>query len=284
MVLMKPNTEQWVIGGLLTISVITLLVLVWMRERSPEPRPVETTPEAVVEPEPAGPQYPIEEVQVPDSVAGGRLVPLPPLDDSDAYFALALGDVFGGNLTDLLADEALIEKVVTTIDNLPRAKLAERLRPLEGTPGSFAVEAGPDAERFRPAAQNYARYDALVSMFTTPSADSLVATYRRFYPLLQEAYINQGYPDGYFNDRVVEVVDHLLETPIPPEAATLVRPHVLYEYADEELESLSSGQKLLLRMGPEHAEAVKARLAEIRPMIAVDGPTDSPATTETEDP
>lgn len=271
----KPQTEQWIIAGVLGTAAVAFLLFYWLKSRTPVPEPVEPAPTEAVEPEPEGPQFPIEEVQVPESVAGGRLVPLPPLDDSDAYFALALGDVFGSDLGALLADEALIEKVVATIDNLPRQKLAERLRPLDGAPGSFTVEAGSDADSFRLAAQNYARYDGLVAMFTTPSADSLVATYRRFYPLLQEAYTNLGYPDGYFNDRVVEVIDHLLDTPIPPGAPPLVRPHVLYEYADAELESLSSGQKLLLRMGPEHAEAVKARLAEIRPLIAIEEPGDS---------
>jgi hypothetical protein len=96
----------------------------------------------------------------------------------------------------------------------------------------------------------------------------IAGIYRRFYPLMQEAYINLGYPDGYFNDRVVEVIDHLLATPDVSESPVLVRPNVLYEYADEELEQLSSGQKLLIRMGPEHRETVKAKLAEFRELIA----------------
>jgi len=35
----------------------------------------------------------------------------------------------------------------------------------------------------------------------------------RLYPLLQRVYVELGHPDQYFNDRVVEVIDHLLETP-----------------------------------------------------------------------
>jgi hypothetical protein len=43
-----------------------------------------------------------------------------------------------------------------------------------------------------------------------------------------------------------------------------VQPSVLYKYADPKLESLSSGQKLLIRMGPENETAVKAKLRELR--------------------
>jgi hypothetical protein len=96
----------------------------------------------------------------------------------------------------------------------------------------------------------------------------VAATYRRFYPLIQEAYTQLGYPDAYFNDRVVAVIDHLLETPAPAEPIELVQPHVLYKFADPKLEALSSGQKLLLRMGGDHAARVKSVLTELRDRIA----------------
>jgi hypothetical protein len=91
--------------------------------------------------------------------------------------------------------------------------------------------------------------------------------YRRFYPLFQKAYVDLGYPDGYFNDRVIEVIDHLLATPEIEGPVKLVRPHVLYQYADPELEQLSPGQKLLLRMGNEHSATVKEKLREFRGRI-----------------
>ena len=63
------------------------------------------------------------------------------------------------------------------------------------------------------------------------------------------------------------VIDHLLATPQPPEPLALVRPKVFWEYADPELEALSAGQKLLLRMGHENAALVRARLRELRALI-----------------
>ncbi|HKC44456.1 MAG TPA: DUF3014 domain-containing protein, partial [Burkholderiales bacterium] len=71
----------------------------------------------------------------------------------------------------------------------------------------------------------------------------------------------------YFNDRLVEVIDHLLATPTVTGPIKLARPWVLYEYADPALESRSAGQKALIRMGPENAARLKAKLREIRQRV-----------------
>ena len=46
------------------------------------------------------------------------------------------------------------------------------------------------------------------------------------------------------------------------------RPWVRYEYVDPALETLSAGQKILLRMGPENARQLKAKLREFRQRVA----------------
>jgi hypothetical protein len=43
---------------------------------------------------------------------------------------------------------------------------------------------------------------------------------------------------------------------------------VLYEYKDPALEELSAGQKILIRMGPEHRALIKSKLREIRTLLA----------------
>jgi len=81
--------------------------------------------------------------------------------------------------------------------------------------------------------------------------------YLRFYPLFQGAYQDLGYPTGYFNDRLVQVIDVLLATPQALGPIELVRPNVMYTYADPALEARPAGQKLLIRMGPENAALAK---------------------------
>lgn len=264
---MKARTEQWLIGGVFAGIALILIVIAWLRyEREPEPEAPAAAPAA--EEKPAGPRHPVRPPIDATPSSGERLVPLPPLADSDRFFALELGNVLGESLEKQLADEAVIEKFVATVDNLPRDKLAERLRPIGKVPGDFTVLESEDGERYAFSPDNDRRYDALVSMFTAAPTAEMVDLYRRFYPLFQEAYVNLGYPDGYFNDRVIEVIDHLLETPAPDDRPGLVRPHVLYEYADPALESLSSGQKAMLRLGGEHRTAVEAKLRELRSALA----------------
>ena len=226
----------------------------------PEPAPeVAPEPEEVV-------VHPIEPLEL--EPVDGELVELPPLDESDRYFALALIELFGEDIDALLSDSGLIDKTVATTDNLTRARVSEKVRPIGRIQGSFDVVAAAENGPFTISPDSFVRYDGIVDMLADADRDELVATYRRFYPLIQVAYVRLGYPDGYFNDRAVAVIDELLATPEPERPVQLVRPHVLYEYADPELESLSAGQKLLIRMGPEHAARVKSVLADIRQRIA----------------
>ena len=226
-----------------------------------QPEVVEVVPRKV------GPIHPIAPSK--NSAPTERnLVPLPPLDDSDGYFLLALVDIFGPDIQQVMVSEALIDKFVTTVDNVPRSHVAEKIRPVGRLANRFLVDDVGDDGRYLLRTENFDRYDSLVYLLQTADLELVVATYRRFYPLLQESYRRLGYPKGYFNDRVVEVIDHLLATPAPNEQIRLVRPHVLYKFADADLEALSSGQKLMLRMGNDHTATVKQVLTRLRALIA----------------
>lgn len=267
---MNNSGENWLLGIAVAIGIAGIAAIAWLNFRDvPEQPVVEPAPQATVPAERPGPEYPVTPPE-PDAAETDTdspdrtLVPLPPLEDSDAYFRMALIDLLGEGLDEPLADEAVIEKIVASADNLPREQIAERLRPLSAPPGGFLAEALPDDAGYRLDPANYDRYVPFVDMLENTDVGEIVDTYRRFYPLLQEAYVRLGYPDGYFNDRAVVVIDHLLATPVVPGEVRLTRPNVLYEYADPNLESLSSGQKLLIRVGPDNAERIKAVLRRIR--------------------
>jgi len=231
--------------------------------------PVETP--VVVEEQPTEPEFPLSPTP-PEPDAPEALAPLPPLDESDSYFELELGNLFGSGIAEMLVNDALIEKFVVTIDNLTRPNVAERVRPVDPVSGPFLIDGQDGSGQFTINPANYDRYDLPVTMLSRVDRDELVALYRRFYPLFEEAYRNLGYPDAYFNDRLVEVIDHLLAAPEVEEPISLVRPHVLYEYEDPDLEALSAGQKLMIRIGSEHAIAVKQVLEEIRERITETAP------------
>lgn len=264
---MQRQTTQWFIPLLLAIAAAGALWYYWLEVNKSRPEPA-TVSEPVAE-EPMilpGPLHPIPEIpadrpDIPD------LVPLPSLEQSDEYFKLELVGIFGELIGEILVDSGAIEKVVATVDNLPREHIAERIRPVGSLGGQFEIGGQDGSGGFSISPDNYRRYDELVALMTNADLNEVVEMYQRFYPLFQGAYTDLGYPDGYFNDRLVEVIDHLLETPEPVGLVALVRPHVLYEYADPKLESLSSGQKLMLRMGNDHMARIKKMLRELRQLV-----------------
>lgn len=208
-------------------------------------------------PAPSKIEYPIDRV----AAAQGDGAPLPALDASDAAVLAALGALAGDGLAALLNPEHVIQRIVATIDSLPRQKIATDALPVRGASGTFTASGNAID------AKNYARYATYAAIAKSMDAQKVVAWYVHYYPLFQEAYRELGYPDGYFNDRLVAVIDHLLATPDLPEPPALTQSKVMYEFADPALESRSAGQKLLLRSGPENEAAVKAKLREIRALL-----------------
>lgn len=222
------------------------------------PSPAATAP-AVPNVAPHPIQHPLPQAQLTDE-------PLPPLEQSDPAAHEALKRTFGDAVLSFIVPDNFIRNFVATVDNLTRPKLAARLSPVQPVGGQFTVRTSGEDATMSP--DNAARYARLVQLFQSTDTQKLVDTYLRFYPLLQSAYEDLGYPDRYFNDRVVEVIDHLLATPVPQQPIALKQPKVFYEFADPQLESLSAGQKALLRLGPAQEEAVKNKLREIRNRIA----------------
>jgi hypothetical protein len=191
--------------------------------------------------------------------------PLPALADSDPTLLQSIDQLFGRQLAQYLVPKDIVRHFVVTIDNLPRKKNAVQMWPVKPLGGELKTTTGNEVTLD---AANYERYRSLVKLATSTDTKQLVATYKRLYPLFQQAYVDLGYPEGYFNNRLVEVIDHLLETPEVDGPVKLVQPGVFYEFADPSLESRSSGQKLLLRMGRDNAATVKLKLREIRREIA----------------
>jgi len=156
----------------------------------------------------------------------------------------------------------IIRHIVATVDNLPRDKVSQRLMPVRPVAGKFLVAGKEENIVLDPA--NYARYAPYVRLAEAVNVKKLVAVYVHFYPLFQQAYKDLGYPTGYFNDRLIEVIDHLRAAPDVKAPVMLVQPKVFYEFADPGLEALSAGQKIMIRMGPENAAKMKAKLKEYR--------------------
>lgn len=228
--------------------------------------PAVTTAQApAVEPPPApvvpAIRFPLEP---PEAEVASRL---PALDASDALVAGSLAGLFGNKaFREYFGVDNLIRRIVVTVDNLPRDKLPRLMLPVKPVGGQFRV--ADQNGQTTIAADNAARYEPYVRLAEAVDSAKLVAAYRGLYPLFQKAYEEIGYPDAYFNDRLVEVIDHLLGATPAAEPPRLVRPKIFYQFADPGLESLSAGRRLLLRIGNDNASRIQAKLRELRSLIA----------------
>jgi len=270
-------TTRVLLGCGVAVAVAVTGVVLWRYRPLPfvvadaPPSPTATVPAAA----PAAPaqapasavepaiRYPIE------AAASEPETAMPALDVQQA-----LVDLLGrpAVLKQLQLDE-LPRRIVATVDNLGRSHAPAALWPVNPAPGRFLVEEHGGTRSISPA--NAARYAPLVAMVDGMNTERAFELYVRMYPMLQRAYAEIGFPNRYFNDRLVEVIDQLLATPVPDERLEVrltevkgpipsARPWVRYELADPALESLTPGQKMLLRVGPAHERRLKAKLAEFR--------------------
>ncbi len=234
-------------------------------------RHVEVAQVVAQAPPPAASDEAAIEHPLPSGADSATGAPLPTLADSDAPLIDALVKIAGASaVKDYLLPDSVIRHLVVTIDNLPRQKVAVQKRPIAPVSGPFVADG--DELHATLDAQNYARYEAMVAIAGKLDVHQLTALYVRFYPLFQQAYQDLGYPNGYFNDRLVQVIDNLLATPQPVGPIGLTRPNVMYIFADPALESRSAGQKLLMRMGPKNAGTIKTKLKELRAAITAAPP------------
>jgi hypothetical protein len=254
--------KRWMIGLALVVVIGGLATWFYLAGRQGE-APVAGPISPAKEPAPL-PAAPATLHPLPAAAAPAN--PLPELNDSDVAFGSALAALVGaGAVEHYLLPDNLIRRIVVTVDNLPRQKVAMDKRAAGPVPGHFEVSGDELHATMAPA--NAVRYQPLVASLRNLDMHAVGQVYFRFYPLFQRAYEDLGYPTGYFNDRLVAVIDDLLAAPQTTGAIALVRPNVMYQFADPALESRSAGQKILLRMGAENAATVKAKLLELRSVV-----------------
>jgi hypothetical protein len=271
--LLPPPRQRVPVGWwVLALLVLALAAAGWWMQRSREAAPVGEQP-----PTPMTQAEPVVVASAPSAPASAAAPPEPgsaeaPLEEPGVAAALA-GLVGEAAARGLLIPDDFVQRLVVTIDNLPREHAAPRLWPLRTTPGRLQV-IERNGQLFVDA-DNAARYTPLVLLVEQVDAQAAVALYGRLLPLLQRAYEQLGYPNRRFHDRLVAVIDHLLAAPEAPEpiALTLLevkgelpsqQPWLRYEFADPALQSASAGHKMMVRVGAVNERRLKARLRALR--------------------
>lgn len=265
----QQNSAKGKIIGAIVVIVIVAVAAWWYFTRMPG---VDFSRHG---PEPAGPakastapppiQHPISQAQT--NPAPASTTPLPPLAGSDDAVAAALAKIPGAEgLANLLIARGLVPHIVATVDALPRHTIGSSILPLRTPQGTFAANTAGGQPVLD--SKNFARYDPYLKIAEAVDARTLVTWYVHWYPLFQQAYRDLGYPNGYFNDRLMAAVNDMLAAPnAQPPVKLVATQNGHYAFADPTWESLSVGQKLMIRIGPEHERALKAKLRSIRALL-----------------
>lgn len=218
-------------------------------EPAPPAAQAEPEPQPVTEPQEAAPETPI--------------FVLPLLDDSDQLIrdgVVSLTRHEGINAW--LAPVQLIRKFVAFVDNVAHGQVAKEPVRALAPEGPFLVrKLDDDLYELDPA--SYDRYDLFTEIIISVDARRAAEFYHLLRPLMQKAYVELGYGDRRFDDVVFQAIGRLLETPILEGPIQLIRPVVMYKFADEKLEALSAAQKQLIRMGPRNTRLLRAKISEV---------------------
>lgn len=166
----------------------------------------------------------------------------------------------------LNSESDLIRKTVLLVNHVYQGKVPRKAFLFWAPKDPFKVKE-PQKGQYMIDPAGYHRYDYLAEVVNALDAEKTVAYYRLLKPLIDEVFAEFGRPGQTFEAVLLGAIEHLLKTPAVSGEVRLLKPSVLYKYADPALENLSRAQKQLLRMGPVNAGMIKHKLGLIRGLL-----------------
>ncbi|MDT0602638.1 DUF3014 domain-containing protein [Thalassotalea castellviae] len=276
----SQSTSSSVPWGVIVGIMIVIIAILWFVLSEDEVEPiihtpvveepiVEPTPEPeIIEPEVVEPAIEEEVIEKPASEPASLL---PTLDESDAWLEEKLPTItWRKELLKLVIDDDMIRRFVVFTDNFSQGILAYEHSPLIKPTSPFSGreinENGNVIIKWDDTSSR--RFSLYVDLLRSVDSETLVSWYFELKPLVDEAYQELGYPEEDFTDILQDAITKVLDMEIPKEQIELVRPSVMYQFKDEDIESLDDAEKLMLRLGKENLLVIKSVLLEISEKIA----------------
>ncbi|MBN1271176.1 MAG: DUF3014 domain-containing protein [Candidatus Aminicenantes bacterium] len=196
----------------------------------------------------------------------GKLEPVEPVDvelDESDTFIRGMAEELSNKPTfkEWLETKNVIRRFVAAVDNIANGLSPRQQIDFFKPRGKF--KAVTRKGTLYPDTSSYKRYDVVADVFVSLDANAAVQYFRRFKPLIQEAYKELGYPNTDFQVTLAAAIEELLSVPVLDDPLALEREVLSYKIADQDLENLSEAQKHLLRMGPENVRKIQTKLREM---------------------
>lgn len=187
---------------------------------------------------------------------------LPPLEASDSVIRVVAGELSSQSAwASWLVPDDLVRRFVGSVVSVstgsrPASRLAF-MKPDE----SFAVRGSQGDTVIDPA--SYRRYDRLTAVFAGLDPEGTARLYRRLHPLFEEVHRELGFEEGTFDDAMARAMGNVLAVEVPDGPLEVVRDETVWDFRDPEIEGRSAVARQLVRMGPENARRIQAKVREL---------------------
>ncbi len=163
-----------------------------------------------------------------------------------------------------LATDGLVRSFAVVTINVAEGKLPATAKGLTSlrAPTRFRVVERSGQTYVDP--RSYDRYNGLADAAASVDAAGSARLYATLRPRLEEAHRDLGVSTASFDLALEKAIVRLLETPAVtgPIRVEALPEGIGYGLVDTQLESLTSAQKQLLRMGPRNVRLIQAKLRE----------------------
>lgn len=198
----------------------------------------------------------------------GEDIDLPELGETDPLVRQLVGALSSHpKVAAWLTTDQLIRNFTVVVVNISNGRSpARHLSGLRPT-GEFVAREDGEIVNLDP--RSYRRYNDYADAIGALDAQGTARLYATLKPRIQDAYRELGHPEGDFDQVMQRAILELLNTPAVEGDVPLTAKSVSWEFADPKLQSLSSAQRQLLRMGPRNMRIVKDKLREIAPHLGI---------------
>lgn len=293
----SQNKASWPLIAFIMLVIIAI-VIAWQFTGNKAELVVVDEPMLIVEENPEKmeelPELIIEPAIIPEVVVVEEIIEpventLPLLDESDDWLKIKLPEItWRKELLKLIIDEDIIRRFVVFTDNFAQGIIAYEYSPFilpntKFTPEIDSVSFQKTVEESEQAASQSSsqvqqdvwqwsenssrRFSLYVDLLRSMDSENLVQWYGEIKPLIDEAYNELGYEDDFTNT-LQDAITRVLDMELPKSSMTLIRPSVMYRFADPELEALPDADKLLLRLGRDNLLVMKSVLLELHEKLA----------------
>ncbi|WP_448210931.1 DUF3014 domain-containing protein [Colwellia sp. MEBiC06753] len=246
----------------------------------PKPAPAPVT-EPIAEPEEVVVAEPLPELEVVNEAPESEVlepvpepeIVIPSLNESDDWIKQQLSELtWRKELLRLVIDDDMVRRLVVFTDNFAQGLISYEYSPLVKPSSKFSA-IKPDAQTAEANQWQWdeaqtKRFTLYVDFLRSFEPERLANWYFELKPLIDQAYGELGYAEQDFTDVLQEAVNKVLDMEIPKDDMVLVRPSVMYKFADPNLESLPDTDKFLLRVGKDNLLVIKSFLLEFSDALA----------------